>query len=264
MKLSLYENAKSYLEESLLKAVAAKTDDRQWKFAISNLVQAVELFFKERLRREHEWLIYTDIDKRTQTVSIKDAAKRLNDLCQLNIDCRRGKKAKPDSDLLLAVHCRNDIIHGGVTIDADRKYLFFRILNYISNFCDLQFGLSVKDVCSEAVWEDIISDRTHIEEQYNTAIKVIQEKDYFHVIDCPVCGFETFVLEDEINTCFTCQHKDSIYWCDECGIAEFGEGIERGDSVVCIDCCIEIDDAQAQEDAIMDRMAYEHYHGRNC
>lgn len=228
LKLTLFENAKSYLSESLEKAVAAQNDDKQWKFAIFNLVQAVELFFKERLRMEHEWLIYTDVDKRRNTVSIEKAASRLNALCQLKIKYEKGNKSKPASDLLLAVRCRNDIIHKEVFIGTEQHYLFHRILNYISNFCSLHFGLSVRDVCPTRIWNEIISDREHISEQYNTAVKLLKENAFEDIVDCPICGYPTFVLEEEINTCFTCQHKQDVYYCEDCGEVVFEDAFTRG------------------------------------
>ena len=53
MKIPLLENALSFLEEALDKAVKAERDHVHWKFAILHLVQAIELSLKERLIREH-------------------------------------------------------------------------------------------------------------------------------------------------------------------------------------------------------------------
>lgn len=266
MKLSLFENAKSYLSESLEKAVAAKSDDRQWKFAIANLVQAVELFFKERLRMEHEWLIYTDVDKRKHTVSIGKAASRLNALCQLNIEYEEGNKNKPTSDLLLAVRCRNDITHSGVSIETEQKYLFSRILNYISNFCELQFELSVRTLCSETIWDEIISDKEHIQEQYNAATKLIEDTPYEFILECPICGFETFVADDEINTCFTCQHNESTFYCEQCEEITLESSLDwyRSDEEeICDNCWDELCRAQEMEDYLMDQRAFAHFHGKD-
>ncbi|MBC17131.1 MAG: hypothetical protein CL942_08770 [Desulfovibrio sp.] len=266
MKLSLYENAQSYLAESLKKAVAAKENDHEWKFAISNLVQAVELFFKERLRREHEWLIFSDVDKRTKTVSIQKAAHRLNALCQLNIEYAESGKRKPASDLLLAVKCRNDIIHGSISIESEQKYLFSRILNYISNFCELQFKLSVKDLCTKDVWEIIISDYKHTLVQYETALKIIKENNYSELTDCPICGFTTFVADEGINTCFTCQHKEYAFYCEICDeiTLESDLSMSRADEFeACNECWHDLERAQEEEDYLMDQQYYSHLNDKD-
>ncbi|MEZ7197734.1 hypothetical protein [Pseudodesulfovibrio karagichevae] len=266
MNLSIFENAKSYLSESLEKAVAAQDDVRQWKFAISNLVQATELFFKARLQMEHKWLIYEDVDKRKRSVSIGQAANRLNALCQLNIDYGEGNKNKPTSDLLLAVRCRNDVTHGGFSIETEQVYLFFRILNYISYFCDSQFNLSVKTLCSTSTWNKIISDKEHIQEQRNSAAKLIDEKSYTELIECPICGFETFVVDQGTNTCFTCQHKEYAFYCENCERITLESELnwDRDDeNEICNECWYELCKAQEMEDYLMDQKANFHLHDKD-
>lgn len=47
LTLSLLQNAESFLAEGLSKAVLAERDVGEWKFAIFNLVQCIELALKE-------------------------------------------------------------------------------------------------------------------------------------------------------------------------------------------------------------------------
>jgi hypothetical protein len=80
LEMDLLENAYDFLNESFRAARRARQQGRAWKFAIVNLVQAIELLLKERLRREHEALIYENVDKRRNTVSLGQAVMRLDGL----------------------------------------------------------------------------------------------------------------------------------------------------------------------------------------
>ena len=75
--LTLLDNAHNFIGEALRKAVLSEKDQGQWKFAIFNLVQAIELLLKEKLRQEHRILIFKNIDKPETTVSIESAITRL-------------------------------------------------------------------------------------------------------------------------------------------------------------------------------------------
>ncbi len=77
LTLSLQQNAVSFLAEALAKAVLAEKEVSEWKFALFNLVQSIELSLKERLRKEHPLLIYADIDKPKLSVSLERALARL-------------------------------------------------------------------------------------------------------------------------------------------------------------------------------------------
>jgi hypothetical protein len=80
LTLSLLENAYDSLNDSLENAdyaEAAADQARKWKLAIFLLVHALELLMKERLRREHQLLVFSSVDKRGHTVSMEVALGRL-------------------------------------------------------------------------------------------------------------------------------------------------------------------------------------------
>ena len=72
--------------EALSRAILAEKDSTQWKYAILNLVQAIELSLKELLRRQHPSLIYKDVDKQTETVSLKFARSRLEQIAGIKFE----------------------------------------------------------------------------------------------------------------------------------------------------------------------------------
>ncbi len=124
MKFSLIENAIDSIEHGLehylvprneaLKGAGEsglqydKSLDKNYKYAILHFVQAVELLYKERLRREHPAFLYSDIDKpnKTKTVSIGRAERRLQHLCGVSL-------SRDEIGLIRQlVQIRNEIQHG--------------------------------------------------------------------------------------------------------------------------------------------------------
>ena len=94
LKLDLLDNAYSYLNASLENLVNAREsgDQQLWKFAILNISLSIELFLKERLRRDHPLLIYANINNYrpitpdTRTVSWNSLISRLKYILGDNFD----------------------------------------------------------------------------------------------------------------------------------------------------------------------------------
>lgn len=80
LEMELVENAYDFVNESLRAARQAERRARAWKFAIVHIVQAIELLLKERLRREHPILIYENVDRKKNTVSLAQAVERITGL----------------------------------------------------------------------------------------------------------------------------------------------------------------------------------------
>ena len=123
IELSLIENSHNFLNESLAQAIIAEEKPEYWKYAILHLVQAIELSLKERLRVEHPSLIYKNIDKPKDTVSLKFAADRLQNIANVKLE-------KSDlTSIQLASEIRNKIVHmapvSWATISPISKYRAF-------------------------------------------------------------------------------------------------------------------------------------------
>ncbi|MER7420652.1 hypothetical protein ABT346_28360 [Micromonospora peucetia] len=116
IRLTLAENAYSFLNESMRNARRAKEgDDIQWTFAIVHVVQSLELLLKERLRREHEGLVFMNVAKPgTNTVGLDGALGRLE---------ARGVLLDPSDRQRLqnAKKLRNSVVH--YEISATREQL---------------------------------------------------------------------------------------------------------------------------------------------
>jgi len=120
----------------------------------------MELFMKERLRREHYLLIYADIDKyklitrATKTVSWTVLTERLKQIL--------GEKFnKIDAGRLdLAQSLRNQMIHYDVELSHPQVYHdFANLLNFIVRFYEeflaYEDEKSLKDLINENLWLEV-------------------------------------------------------------------------------------------------------------
>jgi len=151
VKLSLIENANSFLVESLKKALEAESDPHQWKFAILTLVQAIELALKERLRKEHPFLIFVDIDRPINTVGIEKAASRLQSVAGLTLK---------DSDLKnikTATKIRNFIVHHEFELNIDQtKAVYSRLLGFASDFYSEHLEEKMSSILPPNLWQEAV------------------------------------------------------------------------------------------------------------
>jgi hypothetical protein len=120
LSLSLLDNAYGSLNDSLEQAESGDFagEHRRWKLAIFLLVHALELLLKERLRREHRLLVYSNVDKPRHTVSMEVALERLRAV-GVAID------ATDERTIRKAIDWRDRIAHYEVEIhldDAKRAY----------------------------------------------------------------------------------------------------------------------------------------------
>jgi len=167
LKLNLLENSYDYLSTSLEYVVKARKEKSQiaWKFALLNLVFAIELLLKERLRKENPLFIYADIDRykpitrETKTVSWSVLIERNKYLLgQKFIDLDSGR-------LQLAQSLRNQMLHYDVELEFPSIYHnYSNLLNFYTDFFNSEISLSESDTLHKHVpsnlWkeEDDISD----------------------------------------------------------------------------------------------------------
>lgn len=162
LKLNILENAIDYLNCAIEFLSKSKNDKSQHasKFALINIAISVELFLKERLRREHPLFVYSSnnkfrpITRETKTVSWDILIERL----QYILD---GKFAKMDSGRLkLAQSLRNQMIHYDVELKHPQVYHdFANILNFIVRFYEEYLTTnkddSLKNKIDENLWWEV-------------------------------------------------------------------------------------------------------------
>jgi hypothetical protein len=213
VKLSLLQNAHSFAIEALSKAILAENEPAQWKYAILNLVQAIELSLKELLRRQHPSLIYKGVDKQTETVSLKFARSRLEQIAGIKFD-------KTDLDSIqTASEYRNRIVHYEFNFKTeDAKLIFAKLLGFLQNFHSAHFDNHLSSIIPSSVWQEAVGVLDYAKELFERAqARWTAEKiDPSLIWACRHCCWEAFVIQDNKNTCYVCGVTDKIYECDEC------------------------------------------------
>ncbi|GAB3253826.1 hypothetical protein [Arthrobacter pigmenti] len=139
LRLSLIDNAYDSLNESLAYVETALTDHTRWKFAVLNLVHAVELVVKQRLHDEHELLIWEDVDRPGRTAPLDKALVRLK-----NIGV--GVKRPELEAIRTAIRWRNNITHYEVDLIAEEvRENYLLIFEFLDSFHHQHFFGSLSD-----------------------------------------------------------------------------------------------------------------------
>lgn len=255
LKMSLEENAKSFLVEALSEAVKAERDKQRWKFAILFLIQAIELTLKERLRHDHWSLIYSNLDKLKCTVTLNQALSRLEKISKLEIE-------RKDIDTIhTALEWRNLVVHYEFEFSIERlKTVFSRLLGFYSSFNQKHLAKEMYAFLPQELMDEALKIEEYTQELVKRAKERIEEEniDYIWVWECPSCGYETFVVQDNICTCYVCGFSDEVVECEDCGHIDFVDEmteIEIGNmkghdlqKCVCKSCAAKYeDDAACQE-----------------
>jgi hypothetical protein len=237
IRLTLLENAESFVNEALDKALDADKEPSEWKFAILNLVQAVELVLKEILRREHWTLIFQNVDKRTNTVSLEGALDRLTSIAKVQIS---------DSDVAAvkdAIRLRNQIVHYEVTFEeAQAKLVFVKLLGFVQQCFGRYLGKLLHEVVHKELWEAVIDFFEFSEELSKRAVERLAAEGLAEVIrfECPRCSCDFFVAKNCPGICYVCGYEEYIDQCAMCkGIVFSDSGSEIHDGVICCNDCLE-------------------------
>ncbi len=181
LQLNLLENAYDYLNSSLEYVVRAKREGtpRLWKFAVLHIAFCMELMLKERLKRAHELLIYSNIDKykpitrETKTVPWNVLVERIRYVMGEQFE-------KIDVGRLhLAQRLRNQILHYDVEFDFPVIYHdFANLLNFVR-----EFHKEIRNSDDETLHQHV--DRELLAEEHALSQAFIEEIVYFNEVFMP-------------------------------------------------------------------------------
>jgi hypothetical protein len=151
LKLTLQENCFSFLNHSLSQAIIAEKSQENWKYAILNLVQAIELALKELLKKEHPILIFKNIDNPTETVSLQFAVARLQKISKIIFD-------KDDLDTIsLASKYRNEIVHYEFSFKIEEiKLIYAKLIGFLQSFTNKYFKKDLNEIFQSDLWEEAL------------------------------------------------------------------------------------------------------------
>ncbi len=131
IRMSLLENAYDFLNESLKKTIEAKDDPIAWKFAVVNVVQAIELLLKARLQAEHPVLIYQSVDKPTKTVSMSEAVSRITAAARIDLTQREQRSIRK------AQQWRDAIVHFEFEMSSyEVESVYVQLFEFVVRFHD--------------------------------------------------------------------------------------------------------------------------------
>lgn len=149
LKLNIAENAYDFLNCALEYVVKAKNSKSkvEWKHALLNLTLSLELFLKERLRREYPLLIYANIDKyrqiteETKTVSMDVLIERIKYVIGEE-EFERMDAGRTN----LAQKIRNQILHYETKLEFPQVYHdFANLMNFVRIFFDSELKKKPKE-----------------------------------------------------------------------------------------------------------------------
>jgi hypothetical protein len=235
VRLDLLQNARSFVAEALRKAVVAEDYPEEWKFAILHLAQAVELSLKELLRMQHPVLIYRDVDKPTQTVSLREAALRLQHLKVLELSHDESKA------LQFAGRLRDSIVHLEFEAAPEAlKAAFAKLFGLLVDFHREHLESPLESYVDDAVWHGGIAVREYGEELFRRAQVRMKADDIdeWSAVSCPRCGWRALTpYGDNADKCYVCAARVELVVCDRCQtIMEWGEHEEMWEKTYCTSC----------------------------
>lgn len=215
LKLSLRENANSFLEDALANAVVAEEEPQRWKFAVLSMVQAIELSLKQLLYEVHPLFVYENVDKATKTVGLDHAVKRLSQVSNLRLTPDEAEALKVAKD------ARDKITHYEVNEEvAHLKLAFARLLGFLADFYAAHFEAPLYDEVEEKLWSRGIAVRMYGEELHSRAMRRAEAEVGLHrekIISCCACSWKPMVVrEDGDATCFVCGYRTEIVYCARC------------------------------------------------
>lgn len=213
------------MREAVANALEAQSDTSRWPFAIIHLTQSLELGLKARLAKVHPVLIFEDVDKRRNTVSITKALERLqtSEIGELILsDTEKSKISK-------LIELRNKITHADFELThvyAEAK--FFEVFAFVIRFFAQHLDTEIEGVIDQNSLEKLVVIQKAADELASQARSRIEHerRDPTLIWECRNCGENTFVFEDGVDTCYTCRWTSPVFECPECWSFSFKDETE--------------------------------------
>lgn len=129
--MSLRENAYDFLNESIRSAGRASDQPSAWKFAVLNIVQAIELFLKARLYEANPVLVFENVDRPKRTVSLSQAVSRIKSAAGIHLSPREERSIRK------AQQWRDQIIHHEFEFSAyEVESVYVQLFEFLVHFHD--------------------------------------------------------------------------------------------------------------------------------
>ncbi|WP_143544245.1 hypothetical protein [Salimicrobium humidisoli] len=244
MKLSLKDNAYDFLHNSLHFYHLATSEHypadykRYWRFSLVDLVQSMELLFKEVLRQENEFFIYENIDKPGKTVSVTKALERMKNIIKIDLS--------KDNETVIkkAIALRNQILHFEIELDVQELSIIYAILFEFLHDFHLNFlNEELHNYIRPDYWEEealliekykkefVIYNGAEISNKF--AIEII-ESQMFPVYTIKGTEYKRVKFGEEVSN--DPDWFDSLTHCSDCAVKKFYFHAIGCDSEYCPKC----------------------------
>lgn len=211
-RLDLLNNSISYFREAVSHAQQESPDTSHWKFAIVHVVQAMELAFKEYLRRIHPVFIFESVDRADKTIGLKGALARLRNPSIGNVVMSDTEKTKIER----AFDLRYELTHFEFNHEHEHIELkFAEIFGFMIFFYRMHLKLETSQFVDEEQHQKIIQLVKARGELLQRVQAYIAGVDTGDVWMCPSCTEDAFVVAD--RQCCFCHHKEEVVECESCG-----------------------------------------------
>lgn len=192
IKFTLIENSYDFIKQSLSQAIQAEENPEHWKYAILHLIMAIELVLKDLLRKEHEILIFRNIDKPKETVSLPFAAGRLQRISKI--------KFEPDdiTAINLATEYRNQIVHYEFSFKVKEvKSIYAKLIGFLQSFLIKHYLKKLSEIIEKEIWQEALNIFEYASELESRAKQRVEEEkiDTNLIIECRKCSNYTFIIK---------------------------------------------------------------------
>ncbi|TSD87557.1 hypothetical protein FFK22_017095 [Mycobacterium sp. KBS0706] len=224
-RLDLITNSISYFREAVKYAQQEAPDTNHWKFAIIHVVQAMELAFKEYLRRIHPAFVFESIDKPDKALSLRGALARIRSPAIGKVAISEKEKGKIEK----ALDLRNALTH--YEFDHEREHTelkFAEIFAFMIFFYKTHLKIEAAQFIEEEQYQRIFKLVKARTELLANAKGYLSLADVGEVWMCRDCFEDTFVVS-EAQCCF-CHYREEVAECEFCGENTLASDvIETGD-----------------------------------
>lgn len=196
------ENGLDYLVSAA--ESATRNNSRDWKYAILNLANGMELLLKARLEREDWTLLFADPQKANRpslkkgdfvSANFKQTCDRLAKEAKVAIEVADRRNL----DALRKL--RNQFTHYSVAIESTAvKSLVAKSMNFSIEFCQRE-GLVVNAAQLEEMHRLLNGFQGFVDERNKT---IAAELEGFFTWHCPTCLQSAIVLDDDYTNCRFC------------------------------------------------------------
>jgi len=214
--LGLLDNSHAFMREAVRFALSGKTDPRQWQFAVVTLVQSLELSLKSLLFQIHPILIYENVDNPRNTVGPVQAIARLSNSAIGNLTFSEAERRR----IQTAIDLRNQMTHSEFILRPEFvSSKFFEVFAFVAHFQARHLTTEIEAIIPvESLAELLEIDKGAKEMAEKACQRILEESiDSDSIRECPNCGNESFVTENELNICYTCRHTQEMCECRRCG-----------------------------------------------